>query len=274
MTQKKILLLRGENTSLAQISGRLSDSFRGVQVTPVSAEELLQAGTLNDQVQALVLPGIVGDDSPYSTLLGARGNQVIRDYVTGGGVFVGVCAGAYYACREIRYDPPWLAHPKTSRPGLDFFNGLAAGPVGHAALKGDRSWYSDCTIVPVSFAGADGQAVVVGIAYGNGPVLKSFNAAAADDAINVIAHYADSDLPAVATRHIGAGLAVFMGVLPYIGHDRAMSGHVVPALAEINNKLALHEPERQVLWDRIVSTIKTHNINLGRATPYLIGKPR
>ncbi len=48
-----------------------------------------------------VMPG--GADLPYCKKLNGAGNRNIRAFVEGGGTYLGICAGAYYACTSIEY---------------------------------------------------------------------------------------------------------------------------------------------------------------------------
>jgi glutamine amidotransferase-like uncharacterized protein len=48
-----------------------------------------------------VMPG--GADLPFCEALNGAPNQHIRCFVEEGGVYLGICAGAYYACREIAF---------------------------------------------------------------------------------------------------------------------------------------------------------------------------
>ena len=45
-----------------------------------------------------------GFDTGYLRALQAEGIQLIRDYVEGGGRYLGICAGAYLACCDIEFD--------------------------------------------------------------------------------------------------------------------------------------------------------------------------
>jgi hypothetical protein len=66
-----------------------------ITVTVVSLADIL-AGCLSDSEKcytALCVPG--GFAPNYSSRLGARGIAIIRDFVSRGGGFVGICAGAY-----------------------------------------------------------------------------------------------------------------------------------------------------------------------------------
>lgn len=46
-----------------------------------------------------------GADLAYCAQLNGAGNAVIRRYVSSGGAYLGLCAGAYYACRRVEFEP-------------------------------------------------------------------------------------------------------------------------------------------------------------------------
>ena len=71
-----------------------------VELSACSSSELLAAGTL-------VVPG--GNAYVYTQHLGAAGKMKILDFLRGGGLYVGTCAGWYYASRGYywEYDTWW-----------------------------------------------------------------------------------------------------------------------------------------------------------------------
>lgn len=77
----------------------------------------------------LVFPG--GATGSYYARLnsrnGNRGNERIKNYVMNGGRYLGICAGAYYACSSINFQGDFHDHYE-----LAFFHGEGKGP----ALKG------------------------------------------------------------------------------------------------------------------------------------------
>lgn len=267
MPRKTIAVYTGPGTSTGNLVPRLRESFNAIAIRQTGAADIHDPQTLNEDTLAFFLPGIVGEDSPYTRELGPRGNAAIRRYVEEGGVFVGVCAGAYYACADIVYDPPWRVTRKTSRPGLDFFNALAKGPLPGLGTAGDDYWFSDCSMTRISYKGKNGATRTTGIAYGNGPALFPYDE---NDDLEVLARY--NDVPgqpiAVAIKKVGKGLAIFLGVLPYIGYDAALANAKIPVLQHLMETLQPHEQGRAELWDTIVSRIKQHNADLGRVRLY------
>ncbi len=262
MQRKKITVYTGPSVSTGALIPRLRESFRGAAIHQTRAGDIDKPDTLDSDTLAFFLPGIVGEDSPYNRDPGQKGNEAIRRYVEDGGVFVGICAGAYYSCREIVYNPPWRREPKTGKPGLDFFNALAKGPLPGLGMRNGAEWFSGCRVASLSYKDKTKQ---VGVAYGNGPAMFPFDA---ESGIEIIARYEDMpDRPiAIAIKKIGKGLAIFMGALPYIGYDAQYDATKIAPLKRLMEELKPHEKGRAELWDAIVSLVKQHSADLGRVT--------
>ncbi len=60
------------------------------------------AGSWRKQAAAIALGG--GYDLGYINALGKAGMSQIQDYVREGGSYLGLCAGAYFACDYIEFD--------------------------------------------------------------------------------------------------------------------------------------------------------------------------
>lgn len=75
------------------------------------------------------MPG--GADLPYCAHLNGHGNALIREYVEAGGSYLGLCAGAYYACARVEFEVGTRLEVQGDRE-LCFFPGIAKG----SAYKG------------------------------------------------------------------------------------------------------------------------------------------
>lgn len=94
-------------------------------VERTTAEELLTRDWM-ESCGLVVMPG--GRDLPYVAKLHGKGNERIRDFVSGGGGYLGLCAGGYYGASSINFAP---GNPQLEVVGpreLGFFPGVAEGP--------------------------------------------------------------------------------------------------------------------------------------------------
>lgn len=92
----------------------------GYEVTQVNAYYIMNVGL--EQFDILCVPG--GNMYQYAQDLSSKGRNNIRNYVYGGGGYIGICGGAYYACTEVE----WLGQQLPMTP-LGLFSGRAVGPV-------------------------------------------------------------------------------------------------------------------------------------------------
>lgn len=74
--------------------------FKDDDVRLVAAGQVMD-NTAFDGADIFVMPG--GADLPYCRKLNGAGNKNIRAFVENGGIYLGICAGAYYACRDIEF---------------------------------------------------------------------------------------------------------------------------------------------------------------------------
>ncbi|GAA5845094.1 hypothetical protein JCM11251_000007 [Rhodosporidiobolus azoricus] len=93
--------------------------------------QLVTPKTLRDEpwtasCALLVFPG--GRDLPYLFDLGGKANDRIREWVRNGGRYLGICAGAYYACTSIEFEVGTALEVVGPRE-LRFFPGVCRGTV-------------------------------------------------------------------------------------------------------------------------------------------------
>lgn len=78
----------------------LQSFFKNDDVRLVDAQAVIDNSALSG-ADIFVMPG--GADLPYCRKLNGAGNRNIRAFVENGGTYLGICAGAYYACRHIEF---------------------------------------------------------------------------------------------------------------------------------------------------------------------------
>ena len=154
-------------------------SFTKYQVKIISALEL-KAEYWTDDAALLIIGG--GADIYYTRKLNGQGNTVIKRYIDNGGKYLGICAGAYYACNAIEF----AVRTKLELIGdreLKLFNGKAIGPLFNKYSYQDNSGATPAIVqvnrigtLPIFFNG--------GCYFSNGDC-------------KVIAHYSELNLPAI-----------------------------------------------------------------------------
>jgi glutamine amidotransferase-like uncharacterized protein len=188
----------------------LCDHYGADKIRYCDADDILD-GALDQTIKLFVMPG--GADLYYCEKLNGAGNAAIRQWVKQGGTYLGICAGAYYACASIG----WACGTKQEISGkreLAFFPGHATGPVYEFIEDQDAG--KSCLSAP-TLHWDDGQTThTSNVCYEAGPVFHSPSllsppsvAQSGDNNIKILAHYTDlPDAPAIVECAVGKGRAI------------------------------------------------------------------
>jgi biotin--protein ligase len=189
--RQKIAIYEGE--------GALLLGLRGLDAEYLSREALLYTAW-ESRVSHFVLPG--GRDRPYHAAFLGEGNRRIRTFVENGGIFVGICAGAYYGCSAVEFEKG-LALEVCETRELSFFPGKAVGP---AYGKGIFAYDSEQGARAARLTEEQGEFT----AYYNGGCTFEGDFTG----VKILARFADlpGQPPAVIECSIGKGKAVLSGV--------------------------------------------------------------
>lgn len=197
--------------SFTQITLILKEVLPERTLEPLNAAEVCQ-GLWAKEADLLVIPG--GADVPYARKLNGTGNQKIKDYVADGGAFLGICAGAYYACAEVIFDKGGPLEVTETRQ-LAFFPGKAVGPI---LAPYDYKTQSGSRAARLITAFPDTSTLIPTLAtyYNGGPFFQD---AHQYPGTRVLAWYEDNrheqnHLPAVLEIHFGKGTVILSGVHP------------------------------------------------------------
>jgi glutamine amidotransferase-like uncharacterized protein len=79
----------------------------------------INSNDLRGKFNVIYFPG--GNADPYDEHINSDGDVNIRDFVSNGGGYLGICAGAYFACDRILFDGGWENYK------LDLFAGYGYG---------------------------------------------------------------------------------------------------------------------------------------------------
>ena len=193
----------------------------------VMADDLKHDGALFEDAIVFVMPG--GADLPFCKALNGDPNKRIRRFVEAGGVYLGICAGAYYACREIAFHAGTDGAICGARE-LRFVDAIAVGSL--PSLTGGVAY--DAT--PRSAAAAEIRttdrltaAPVTLLAHYHGGCRFDFGGAPVHDA-QILAVYTGlaGAPPAIVSSSVGKGRAILTGVhLEMSGQEckDALRGH-------------------------------------------------
>lgn len=223
---------------------------RGCRVGYTDAAGIIHGNDLNDNVLAFFMPG--GAGTPYRHKLQVLGNDKIREYVQNGGIYYGICAGAYYACRQTEFEADIPELKKVTECGLNLLEGRAIGTL-----------YKELGIRPYDKNAASSAAVELiwndnskyTAHYHGGPYFESFNS----DENEVLARYnLAGRQPAVIGRNYGKGKVILSGVhFEDKGEMLLKSIYALKIDSEqaenVAAKLASAEDSRQALFNRIMA---------------------
>jgi glutamine amidotransferase-like uncharacterized protein len=161
----------------------------------------IKGGGLGD-CSLLIVPG--GYTAKYVDVLGEEGFEQIREFVAGGGGYIGICAGAYIAARNVEVPgrPPGLGI-------IEIRNERKAG-------RGLRT----ITIVKSEHSVVRGSEGKVDIWYQNGPMMK------AGEGVETLAIY-EEEAAAIVCANYGQGRVVIFSPHP----DGSLGGGVDPEKA-------------------------------------------
>lgn len=211
---KAILIYNDDGASSDCINALLS-YFHGEKVKCVSGADLQKNNWMHD-TRLLIIPG--GRSMPFYKKLGKAGNNNIKRFVEQGGCYLGLCAGAYYACTETIFAEGLPLELKL--PGeLHFFQGRAIGPVFADTEFAYASESGACTVsviwknqrsYPVYFNG--------GCYFENADHFKN---------TEIFAKYTSNNLPAIIACAVGKGRAILSGVHPELSADQSLLSFIV-----------------------------------------------
>lgn len=137
-----ILVYNGDGVSSKCLEYTINTfhQLTGLTVQPVSAKELTNSNW-ESNCKALVIPG--GRDFPYKRDLEPLVTTRIRKWVVEqGGAYIGICAGAYFACQSISFEEGTNLEIIGDRD-LALFRGVAKGciypyPQAHILTLGNN----------------------------------------------------------------------------------------------------------------------------------------
>ncbi len=186
----------------------------------------IQKGCLKN-ARLFIMPG--GADMQYMQALSGSGNAHIKDFVYSGGTYLGICAGSYYAARDIRW-AVGTADEIIEKRELEFYGGTVVGPM--------YSPYDSHSLKGVRVVKIDVHWQIIPLYYNGGGYFmepKSKNE-------KIIGIYTPEKYSALVDRAIGIGRSVLSGV--HLEVDPYMLDVKKQAFSAIAPVLKKHNDER------------------------------
>ncbi len=180
--------------------------WKGLSYEEVDAT-LINSTPLTTQYDIICFPG--GYAYYYKLAINDSGIAHIRDFVAGGGAYLGICAGAYFACDSIIWEEDGLLdYP------LDLFDGIAIGAIDSIAPwdQYTMTWINLNPNHPINQFEPAGESILY---YGAPYFIK--HPQAQMDTIGTYQAY--HDLPGMISFSFGQGRVLFLGPHAEIEED-------------------------------------------------------
>lgn len=149
----------------------------------------------------------------YTVYVSGAGKARIQEFVHGGGAYVGICAGAYFACDSLSYEGATIGDE--SGYDMNLYDGVCGGPVDEVSRY--PNWAPATLDFPghEAYDGFDTAPFQRQLFYAGGPYFEDPPAG-----VEVLANYGDEGehqgLPAVVGFPYGDGRVVLWGPHPEV----------------------------------------------------------
>jgi glutamine amidotransferase-like uncharacterized protein len=201
MTNNTAYVYCDKGTSILSIVGILElFKISNINAKLITANELINT-SWEKNASIFAIPG--GRDLPYQEKLKGMGNDKITSFVKNGGIYLGICAGAYYACNDIEFDKNGDLEICEKR-NLCFFPNTAVGPIfGPNTYKYNS--HESAHLLEINLMNNQSHHFY----YNGGCFFK--NAEIASNT-QILARYKDNDEAAIIKCSYGKGFAYLSGV--------------------------------------------------------------
>lgn len=209
----------------------------------VDATSIIKDNALNQNVLAFFMPG--GASTPYRHKLETLGNDKIRRYIQNGGIYYGICAGAYYACRQTEFEKDIPESSIVEEYKLDLIDAKAIGTL-----------YKELGIEPFSKKPTSSAAVelldnegnIITTHYHGGPYFEL----AQTENIEVLARYNLQEFkPAVISCSYGRGKVILSGV--HYEDSGDVLAKVISNTFQTAQILQKNEASRRLFFNKLMS---------------------
>lgn len=178
-------------------------AWMGCQFSTIRGSDI-QAGDLMN-FDVLIWPG--GHYPAYWEEVGQVGKTKIQEFVTNGGGYLGICAGAYWACDYMVWMdddafPPPDYKVEGDEENLDLFPGVAWGPIFEIADRPEPGYaMTQINITDPTHPITDSLPSAYQMLYAGGPYIQPYD----QTEYSVLGIYNVTSDPAIVSCEYGAG---------------------------------------------------------------------
>ena len=180
--------------------------WMGCNLTEIQEEDIIAGCLDNQEFDVLIWPG---GHYPDYWLVGQEGKQEIQEFVSDGGGYIGICAGAYWAADYMIWKDhlPDYPAPDYKQEGheenLDLFPGVAVGPIFEIADRRPTSYnMTRINFMNRSHLITDSLPESMIVWYAGGPYLQPYENATN---VTILATFDVTGDPAIVTCDYGDG---------------------------------------------------------------------
>ncbi len=235
--------LHSANAIVEQLKDLLHPSISVLKID----SHYLKREAWEDKTVVLVMGG--GRCSSWDEQLESEGINKIYRYVNEGGGYIGLCAGAYFAAAESRFNTE--GSPIEKKRPLAFFPGKAVGPLiqtdDYLSLSAARAAEVSCKIGGLS---------QIGSVYYQGGCFFDQEEDTPDVEIMSIHQSLAARKAAAVFCKVGRGSAWLDGTHPEFKWQAILSKGSVHLFEELVQKLSPQELFRQKVWEEIGTKMK------------------
>jgi biotin--protein ligase len=206
------------------------------------SETILNNSPWENTTKLIVMPG--GRDLLFLSALDPHGIRKIKDYVERGGNYLGLCAGAYFACSEIEFELHRPFYEVIGPRPLQFIPGKAVGSVAANFHYGTEL---GAQAMKLQTQHGDHFSVYVN----GGPCFRL------TDHAEVIASY-ESGEPAIVKTKVGKGTCLVSG--PHIEVSSSYVQDQIQKLSEVPEREADVHQLRQIVPALEASETQRHDL--------------
>lgn len=231
----------------------------GIVIRRVNADYLVNQSWKERTVVLIMGAGIC---SLWDMRLGDEGIRAIHDYVFNGGKYIGLCAGAYFACAKSRFTTHDFKVIEKKR-ALGFCEASAIGPIvqtdEHLTIESARA-------MRIAFK-VQGRVERGALFYLGGCY---FDIGGDTAKTKIVATYQQRVCRQAAAVHctVGKGEAFLSGLHPEFTWNSNWQQTGDPSFSALASVLGTQEAFRHQVWDEIGATL---SLPMARGTPMLVG---